>query len=204
MSNFKRKKVMLVGLVALALCVGVINNKLTEQRLLQTSADYVEYEGQMMQQYGETAQVVSSQTEDPAEQTWEEDEEVTLVSSDQYAELNDKTTYFEEARASLDMDRNEILSMLEEYGETSEDGQTRDMAEKEKLTLMEYMNQEKTIENLLRNKGFADAYVVITDNAVNVTINKEELTQEDIAKALDIVIRETGRPAAQVVIQNKM
>ena len=236
MSDFKRKKVMLVGLVVLAVCVGVINNKLAEQRLLQTSADYVKYEGQMMREYEETAAVVSSEVDtdqllddegawgeetaeaaDPQqsdstqgtpasgteEEVWDESEG-TLVSSDNFAELNDKTTYFEEARAALNMDRNEILSMLTEYAEESEDEETKDQAEQQKLTLIEYMSKEKTVENLLKNKGFADAYVVMTDNAVNITVNKETLTPEDIAKAVDIATRETGRPASQIVIQNKL
>ncbi|GEM_PF-3996853 len=58
-----------------------------------------------------------------------------------------------------------------------------------KLNLIEYMRREVTIENLLKNKGFADAYVVNTDNAVNVTVNKEELTYVDVAQVVDIVCR---------------
>ena len=237
MGDFKRKKVMLAGLVVLAICVGVINNKLAEQRLLQTSADYVKYEGQQMRLYDETAAVVSSDVageelltetgstegaiaqaqndegteasseatsgEEKAEDVWDENE-VTLVSSDHFAELNDKTTYFEEARAALNMDRNEILSMLTEFAEESEDGETKQQAVDQKLNLIEYMSKEKTIENLLKNKGFQDAYVVITDQAVNVTVNKEALTAEDLAKVVDIVTRETQRPATQIVVQNKI
>jgi hypothetical protein len=34
-------------------------------------------------------------------------------------------------------------------------------------------------------------------------VKKEELTQSDVAKILDVVKRETGRAADQIVIQNK-
>ena len=72
-----------------------------------------------------------------------------------------------------------------------------------KLKIIEYMNTEKVIENLIVNKGFAEAFVVMTDTSVNVTVNKEELTQSDVAKIMDVVLRETKRPADQIVIQNK-
>lgn len=50
---------------------------------------------------------------------------------------------------------------------------------------------------------FLFGWVAITDSSVSVTVNKKELAQTDIAKICDIVIRETGRSANQIVIQNK-
>ncbi|MDF3001545.1 MAG: SpoIIIAH-like family protein, partial [Bacillota bacterium] len=50
---------------------------------------------------------------------------------------------------------------------------------------------------------FTDALVLITDNSVNVTVNKQEISQSDVAKICDIVIRETCRDASQIVIQSK-
>lgn len=196
MKNFKRKRVLLAGLIVLALCVGVLNSKLTDQRLLQTSGEYVDYETQQMALYAEDLAVVSSETYDS--------EEVTLVSSDDYSDLNDSSTFFEEARATLNMDRNEIISMLTEFSEESEDETAKEQAVQKKLTLIEYMSKEVTIENLLKNKGFEDVYVVMTDSAVNVTLNKEELTDVDVAQVVDVVCRETGRDPSQIVVQNKL
>ncbi|MBE6020863.1 MAG: SpoIIIAH-like family protein [Firmicutes bacterium] len=196
MKNFKRKRVLLAGLIVLALCVGVLNSKLTDQRLLQTSGEYVDYETQQMALYAEDLAVVSSETYDS--------EEVTLVSSDDYSDLNDSSTFFEEARAALNMDRNEIISMLTEFSEESEDETAKEQAVQKKLTLIEYMSKEVTIENLLKNKGFEDVYVVMTDSAVNVTLNKEELTDVDVAQVVDVVCRETGRDPSQIVVQNKL
>lgn len=196
MKNFKRKRVLLAGLIVLALCVGVLNSKLTDQRLLQTSGEYVDYETQQMALYAEDLAVVSSETYDS--------EEVTLVSSDDYSDLNDSSTFFEEARAALNMDRNEIISMLTEFSEESEDETAKEQAVQKKLTLIEYMSKEVTVENLLKNKGFEDVYVVMTDSAVNVTLNKEELTDVDVAQVVDVVCRETGRDPSQIVVQNKL
>ena len=196
MKSFKRKRVLLAGLIVLALCVGVLNSKLTDQRLLETSGEYVDYETQQMALYAEDLAVVSSDTYDT--------EEVTLVSSDDYSDLNDSSTYFEEARAALNMDRNEIISMLTELSEEAEDETAKEQAVQQKLTLIEYMSKEVTVENLLKNKGFEDVYVVMTDSAVNVTLNKEELTDVDVAQVVDVVCRETGRDPSQIVVQNKL
>lgn len=196
MKNLKRKRLLLAGLVVIALCVGVLNNKLSDQRLLETSGDYVDYETQQMAMQGENLAVVTSETYDT--------DEVTLVSSDDYSDLNDSSTFFEEARASLNMDRNEIISMLTEFSEETTDETAKNQAVEQKLSLIEYMSKEVTIENLLKNKGFADVYVVITDEAVNVTLNKEELTDVDVAQVVDIVSRETGRDPSQIVVQNKL
>ena len=43
----------------------------------------------------------------------------------------------------------------------------------------------------------------MSDNAVNVTVNKQELTKSDVAKICDIIMRETGREASEIVIQSK-
>lgn len=93
--------------------------------------------------------------------------------------------------------------MLTSVIEESDPGPEKDNATQQKLKIIEYMNTEKVIENLIENKGFAEAFVVMTDTSVNVTVNKEELTQSDVAKIMDVVIRETKRPADQIVIQNK-
>ena len=196
MKNFKGKKILLACLIVLALCVGVVNNKLTDHRLLQTSGEYVDYETRQMADYAENLAVVSSETYNS--------DEVTLVSSDDYSDMNDSSTYFEEARAGLNMDRNEIISMLTEFSEEATDEAAKNQAVQQKLALIEYMSKEVTVENLLKNKGFTDAYVVMTDNAVNVTLNKEELTDVDVAQVVDVVSREPGRDASQIVVQNKL
>jgi stage III sporulation protein AH len=101
------------------------------------------------------------------------------------------------------MDRNEIISMLTNVIAEAEEGAEKNNATQQKLKIIDYMNSEKVMENLIENKGFADALVVMTDSSVNVTVNKQNLSQSDVAKIMDIVMRETNRPANQIVIQSK-
>jgi stage III sporulation protein AH len=127
-----------------------------------------------------------------------------IVTSDDLSEAANADAYFEEVRATINMDRNQVISMLTDVIEESKDGsQERNDATQQKLKIIDYMNKEKVIENLIKNKGFADALVLMTDNSVNVTVAKQEITQSDVAKICDIVMRETGRDAGQIVIQSK-
>jgi len=127
-----------------------------------------------------------------------------IVTSDDLSEVANADAYFEEVRATINMDRNQVISMLTDVIEESKDGSAeKSNATQQKLKIIDYMNKEKVIENLIKNKGFADALVLITDNSVNVTVNKQEITQSDVAKICDIVMRETGRSADQIVIQSK-
>lgn len=127
-----------------------------------------------------------------------------IVTSDDISELANADAYFEEARATINMDRNQVISMLTDVIEETKDGSAeKNNATQQKLKIIDYMNKEKVIENLIKNKGFTDALVLMTDNSVNVTVNKQEISQSDVAKICDIIMRETGRDASQIVIQSK-
>lgn len=126
-----------------------------------------------------------------------------MVTSDEASDLEDSETYFSEARATVNMDRNQIISMLTDVIAETESETEKENAAQQKLKLIDYMEKEKVIESLLGTKGFTESFVLITDNAVNVTVYCQNLTQADVAKIYDIVMRETERPAEQIVIQSK-
>ena len=132
-----------------------------------------------------------------------ENKNTALVSSDEASGIENTDEYFREARETLTCDRNEMISMLTDTIETSADGSQKNSAEEQKSKLLEYMEMEKSVESLIRNKGFTDAFVLITDRSVNVTVQAETLSDRDAAKILDIVLRETGRNVDDVVIQAK-
>ncbi len=132
-----------------------------------------------------------------------ENKNTALVSSDEASGIENTDEYFREARETLTCDRNEMISMLTDTIETSSDGSQKSSATEQKAKLLEYMETEKSVESLIRNKGFTDAFVLITDRSVNVTVQAETLSDRDAAKILDIVLRETGRSVDDVVIQAK-
>lgn len=226
MKLLKNKRFILVCMLVLIVGIGMLNNKLNQAQDLSASAGYTDYEMEQMSLHdgdvlvdslnvtgvpgtssdaavstdaaAETSVLTAASTSDTAIDS------SLIVTSDDLSEATNADAYFEEVRATISMDRNQVVSMLTDVIEESKDGSAeKNNATQQKLKIIDYMNKEKVIENLIRNKGFTDALVLMTDNSVNVTVNKQEVTQSDVAKIYDIIMRETGRDASQIVIQSK-
>lgn len=220
----KKKMVVLGGMLALIFSVGMVSNHLMEKQALETTAGYAEYEQEQADlhdgmvlvdsislravagtadglsgQPGTTSGAAAGQAEATAGAIQET--AIATVTSDELSELNNPDNYFDEVRATINMDRNEVLSMLTDVIAEAESTGEKDNATQQKMKIIGYMDAENTIESLIENKGFTEALVVITDSSVTVTINKPDLNQSDVAKISDIVMRETGRSADQIVIQ---
>ncbi len=74
-------------------------------------------------------------------------------------------------------------------------------AQQQKIDIVDGMETEFTVESLLKSKGFTDAAVIVHSGSVNVMVNApEELTEQQAAQVLDIVVRETGQSAENVKI----
>lgn len=112
-----------------------------------------------------------------------------LVDSLAVSEDEKPTGTFEEMRAALDLERNKLLSSLD--------------SEQEKIRITGYMEKELAVESLIKSKNLPSSYVVITEGGVSVTVDKQELDTNTVAKICDIVMRETGRSADKIVIQSK-
>jgi stage III sporulation protein AH len=208
--SLKKKTIVLFSMLMVVLAVGAINGRISQKNDLTASKDYVSYEKEMIDEHDGEVLVdsihlagMSGSSPLDAEDGETEMESAIVITSDDISDIKSADVYFEEMRATIDMDRGEILSMLTSLIAESDSGPDTDNATKQKLRIIEYMNTEKVIENLIVNKGFSDALVVLTDTSVNVSVNKQELTKSDVAKIMDVVIRETGRSADQIVIQNK-
>ena len=61
------------------------------------------------------------------------------------------------------------------------------------------MEKELLIEGLLKAKGFEDAVITISDAAVNVIVKQKDLTKQQVAQVLEIVLREAGDISAENV-----
>ena len=129
-------------------------------------------------------------------------DESALVTSDDVSELENTDAYFKEMRATLDMERNKIISMLTDAESSASTKAEKQEASAEKMRLLNCMEQEKTVETLIKNKGLPETFVVITDSGVNVTVNTEELDQSMVTKICEIIMRETDRKASEIVVQD--
>lgn len=200
MSEIWKKRVLILSVILVIGVISVINYKLQNETILETSSEFVDFEEKQLQQIKGDLIIGGREPFDEAASQEEKDSEITDVS----VEVSEGE-YFVEAQSIINMDRNKILSMLTDIIEDREvDSGSKAVAVEQKLKIIDYMNQEQIVANLLSNKGFGDVLVLITDNSVNVTIGAASLNKSDIAKILDIVMRETGRSLEEIVIQNKM
>ena len=110
---------------------------------------------------------------------------------------------FAEMRASLDLDRSKLLANLDSTINNSENENEKKNASAEKTRIMDTMEKELSVESMIKSKGLPESFVIMTDSSVTVTVDKQELDSNTVAKICDIVMRETGKTADKIVVQSK-
>ena len=113
-----------------------------------------------------------------------------------------ETGSFEERRAALELERNKLVSTLDATINDSKSEDEKINAGKEKERILSYMETELAIESLIESKNLPDSLVIMTESSVNVTVDKQELDTNTVAKICDIVMRETGKSADKIIIQS--
>jgi hypothetical protein len=126
----------------------------------------------------------------------------SLNISEAGASGSDKDSTFEERRALLELERNKLISSLDSTINNSDNDAEKKKASSEKERIMNAMETELAVESLIETKNLPDSFVMITESSVNVTVDKQELDTNTVAKICDIVMRETGKTADRIVIQS--
>lgn len=115
--------------------------------------------------------------------------------------LNVYNDYFNSFRA----ERSEVRAKEIEYlrsiinSENADEDSIADVQSR-LMELVGNMEKEFTIESRIRGKGFLDAAATFCGDSVTVIIDGESLSDEEVARILDIVMTETGLPASSVKI----
>ncbi len=76
----------------------------------------------------------------------------------------------------------------------------RDAARERILRLTEWMEQETTVEGVLRARGYDDPLVTVHADSVNVLVRAPSLTQAEAARILELTARETGQTGGNIKI----
>lgn len=109
--------------------------------------------------------------------------------------------YFVEAKMDREQKRAEQIEMLSEcINNETLDKDSKSDAASNLITLQERIEKESSIESLLKAKGFKEVFVRISDEDVDIIINKEKIEDADIAQIEDIVRRKTGYSTSQIKI----
>ena len=78
--------------------------------------------------------------------------------------------------------------------------QIRDAAREKLVRLTEWMEEEATVEGVLRALGFRDPLVTVHADSVNVLVRGGVLTQPEAAKILSLAARETGESPGNIKV----
>ena len=107
----------------------------------------------------------------------------------------------EQFRTERQQLRQRQIAQLNEliYGESA-DAETIALAKQRLLELMQWSEQETTLEGLLRLREFADVLVTVHTDSVNVMVRADALNRQQSAVILDLVMRETGISGGNVKI----
>lgn len=195
----KNKKFKIV-LAAAVLCLGIVGAAGTAiDNLSAEAVEIPEHDGDIL------VDSLNVQTEDDGEteETDKSEKGTELVTSDDISDLEQGDTYFQEMRATINLDRNEMIAMYTDAEATAATDSEKKNATEKKNQLLDNMQKEKDVESAIKAKGLPECFVLITESGANITVNKQELNSTDVAKICDIVMRETGLAASEIIIQSK-
>jgi hypothetical protein len=198
-----KKKMIKKGIAAAACLAVIITGCLISENKLLNTAELPEHDGEVLVDSLNIHEETSSPIENTNYKEKNNSQETELVTSDDVSELEQSDSYFQEMRASINLDRNEVIAMLTDAEASAENSAEKDNAGQRKMDLLNNMQLEQEVENAIVAKGLPECLVLITENGVNVTVNKQDLNDNDVAKICDIVMRETERNASQIIIQSK-
>ena len=177
-----KKRGLVYGVIGAMLCVAVYLNwsyvQSPDELLVAGQAD-AELAGASVLQGG-------------AEQTEAEQTAVTAGSD-----------YFAQSRLAREQARDEAISILKTSLQDDEaDEKTRQDAAGQISRLAEDSVTEARVESLIKARGYADAVVFVSEEAVNVVIQPPEagFAAADAAVVRDIVMSETGADADAIKI----
>ncbi|MBN4062779.1 MAG: stage III sporulation protein AH [Alkaliphilus sp.] len=212
--HYKRKNIVIFSLVMMLGVIGYINYNLNRHSLMQTADDLGQYEMMMLE---ETNLVTNLDIEEEMDNAIIVDSldsnVVTEVAKTTSVEIKQviadeksmkSTTFFIESKLHRDKKRSEMISNLNEIINnqlTSENIRTQ--AQETKLLVIVNTEREMLVENMIVAKGFTDAIVYISDQRINIVVNTASLNEEDVAKIVDIVKRETEITLDNIIIMNR-
>lgn len=109
--------------------------------------------------------------------------------------------YFAEAKLDREQSRAKQKDILTEMLNNENISQEqKDKCSENMMQLQERIEKETAAEAMIESKGFKEAYVRIDDDTVDVVVDKDSLTDAEVAQIEDIVKRKTGMEASQIRI----
>lgn len=218
---FSMKKPAIIVLLLILLVFTVfLNHNLTKQALSRVSNDYQKYEEMELarefydEEKGFVATISEGNDDNEIEildtNKFENIEEMSKYTDDSIEETISSedslmsSNYYIEQRLSRDKLRANLIDRLNEIvNNDNTSDEMRNEAQKKIMDIGEVSQKELLIEGLVKAKGFDDVLVFLTEENARIVVSADELTEQDIAKILEVVITETGLDASNIKIMEK-
>ena len=205
-SFIKTRGFVVMSLTLMLVVIGVVNYNLSKKSVLEASKEMEMYEDSQIAK-NEEKENVKKETKDAKVDTKKDVKVVDSKDSVVNEKVKEtskaiekkmilgknmkKASYSVDMKMNREKQRNELTEDLNEIiNNPSTSDETRKQASNMKLQLVKDQELEVKIENLLGAKGFEDSLVYISDETVNVVVNKE-LQEKDAAKIFDLVANES-------------
>ena len=215
-----KRPAMIFVLIVLLVFTGYINNRLTQNALSKVSNDYQRHEEMEMLKAIDTddkelvealsegkekedIEILDTKDNANIDRITEETNSIIGETLSKEVSLTSKN-YFIEQRLSRDKLRAGLIERLNEIvNNDNTNDEVRTEAQKKIIKIGDMAENELTIEGLIKAKGFNEVLVFITDESAKVVVLKDELTEQDVVKILDIVMGETDFDTSDIKIMKK-
>lgn len=188
MMILRRKEIVAAALVVLVGMAGYLNWHYQDTITVRDGESYVEAGKRL----GEATYVMN---DEEVEETKAEKEATPANSPDAVAD------YFENSRSEREISRSKSLDILNETAANeSFDTEIRRKAQDKIISLAENVQNEAEIENLARAKGYDKICVYISEENVNITVQKDEFSEADAAKIQEIATEQLKISPNQIKI----
>ncbi|MFU0801219.1 MAG: SpoIIIAH-like family protein [Xylanivirga thermophila] len=186
----KKKNVVLGILVVLLIITGYLNYSYNQNKFPDSSEKIVQNNAKTDKDKNNGQDNKKNYKKDSGI-TVKDDEEVANVSS----------SFFKTYRRDREDTRSEEIKYIKSIIDNPEsDAEMKKEAQAQLLDITNNMEKELTIESIIKSKGFQDAIAIIHKGSVNVVVDKEELSSEEVAQILDVVKRESKSETENIKI----
>ena len=129
------------------------------------------------------------------------DDDLTEAGEAIFVDGRAESSFFVQSRLVREQYRSNTRSVLNDLINNSNvEADQRAQAANMMLEIQDRISRETAAEAVIKSKGFSEVYVRISDNAVDIIVNKPELTDQDLAQIMDVIKRTTGMTETQIHI----
>lgn len=222
-----KKPAIIMVLIGLLVFTGYINHNLTQQASSKISTDYQRHEETQLAQNVDEDDTNLVETLSEGENSKEIDEDIDDIEildtkgNQKVDEISKETNntiektigqgdnlksknYFIEQRLARDRLRAGSIDRLNEIvNNDNTNDEMRTNAQQKIMSIGNISETELAIEGLVKAKGFEEALAFLTDKDIKIVVSKDELSEQDMVKILDLVMGETDLHAPNIKIMNK-